>query len=444
MNMKKIFLTLLLGLLGWVNILAQDTLSFKPEGFRPPWLLLRMLYGGKALYLQAADSIPQDGYVHFILENQPTGEYALQFDVNEPRGFRFIYHGQSMKLHFDKKGQAVSVEGSKENQIYFAFRRQYDSLRKRIKNLEKQYARQASPALKKEYIQTRKQYYALFDRYAREARGLFAAHLIAAHKDAFPPEPLTSLNDYVRYDEAHYFDYTPMNDSVLIQSNVLTDRIMRYVFRMPVKGYGKDKTDAYLRRMKNIFDRLTYPPMRAEMLRGFIGVFHKTDRDVEKYLVDLYEQLPEKWQEPDFLDNLKKIKVPAKGDVLPLADLRPLGKFKLPAGKKYYLFVFYSSDCPHCQKAIPWAYKHLKNRKDIAVLAVGLETEPEHWKQFVAPYTGWQHIAAFNNDYNRIVQAYGIEYTPTWFLTDAKLKILETVTGDKEFKKVLRYFGLLQ
>ncbi len=444
MNMKKIFSALLLGLLGWAGMLAQDTVSVKPEGFRPPWLLLRVLQGGKALYLQAADSIPQDKPVHFILQNQPVGEYALQFNMNEPRGFRFIYDGHSMELHFDKKGHAVSIKGSKENKIYFDFLRQYDSLRNRLKSLEKQFARHPGPDSKKDYIETRKKYYALFDRFARKAKGLFAAHLIAAHKDAFPPEPLGSLDDYVRYDEAHYFDYTPMNDSVLIHSNVLTDRIMRYVFRMPVKGYGKAKTDAYLRRMKNIFDRLQYPPMRAEILRGFIGVFHKTDRDVEKYLIGLYKQLPETRKEPGFLDNLQKIPVPAKGDIFPLTELHRLGKFTLPAGKKYYLFIFYSSDCPHCQRALPWAYKHLKDRKDIAVLAVGLETEPEHWKQFIAPFTAWQHIAAYKDDYNRMVQKYGIEYTPTWFITDRHLKILETVTGEQEFKKVLRYFGLLE
>jgi len=441
MNMKKWFLVFWVLVYG--TMAAQDTLTLTPEGFQPQWMLLRYLKGSSAYYLKAADSVREGHPVYFIMENQPAGEYAIQYDVNHSRGFRFIYNGENVRIAFDpSRKYDARVEQSRENKVYFAFLRQWDSLNRAIRKLKSDYIRTPSEQTQAEYARLKKRYENLFARYRKIDTNMLAWHFIRAHYKQMPEHLFNAKAPYVRFAEKHYFDGIDMNDTVLYRSNILTDRIYKYVMEIPVPAYGPDKSKVYIHRIGEVFSRLHYLPMRADMLAGLAQVFSRRDRSVTDTLVSYYRQLPEEYRNEALLAHLQSSPIPVKGEKLPVARLMALGKLHIDGRKPYHLFVFYSSDCPHCKRALPAVYKHLKNNKNVQVIAIGLETEPEHWHQFITSLKGWQHLMATDEEYNRIVTEYGIEYTPTWFLTDKKLNILEKVTGEHKIKKLLNFYKL--
>ena len=433
-------------LLSWfwtLSVTAQDTLTLIPENFQPQWMLLRYLKGAKTYYLTSADSVRRGRPVHFILQGQPAGEYAVQYDVNHARGFRFIYNHENVRIAFDPRHKyAARVERSRENRVYFAFLHKWDSLRRQINRLRSAYIRQADPALQARYRALRNQYEALFDRYRQSDSTLMAWHFIRARYKRLPDSLLPTKEADARFAQAHYFDGIDMNDTVLYRSNLLTDRILTYVLKIPVPAFGRERTQTYLNRIRQVFDRLHYPPMRAEMLEGLMQVFNRQDRIVTDTLLAYYHRMPAAYQNHAFEESLKRAPVPVKGEKLPVAQISALGKWHLNPAKKYHLFVFYASDCPHCRRALPAVYKRLLHAKNIDVTAIGLESDALHWQNFIKPLKGWQHLMASGTAYGGIIADYGIEYTPTWFLTDNKLQILEKVTGESDIQKLLDYYRL--
>jgi len=401
--MRKFGLIFLL-MWGWCQAEAQDTLTLIPEHFQPQWMLLRYLQGSKAYYLKSADSVRQGRPVSFILEGQPAGEYAIQYDVNNSRGFRFIYNHENVQLAFDPDHPyKPRVARSRENKVYFSFLRQWDSLTRAINRLKTMYIRRPADSLQEHYRRLRDAYEDLFARYRRMDSSMMAWHFIGAHYKRWPDSLLPTKEADARYAQQHYFDGIDMNDTVLFHSNILTDRIFTYTLGIPVKAYGKRRSDVYLWRMNQVFDRLHYPPMRSDILRGLIEVFARRDRTVKDSLLTLYAQLPEAYKDEAFIARMKQSNVPIKGEKFPVAQLYALGKFHLDGRKKYHLFVFYSSGCPHCRRALPAVHEALKHNDQIDVIAIGLEEEPLQWKTFIKPLTGWQHLIATDETYSRLI-----------------------------------------
>jgi len=439
--MKKYFFAFQLLVYG--TMWAQDTLTLIPEGFQPNWMLLRYLKGSSAYYLKSADSVSRDKPVYFVLNDMPAGEYAVQYDVNHSRGFRFIYNNENVRIAFNPANKyRARVEQSKENKVYFGFLRKWDSLNKAIKRLKIDYLKNPSPSYQEQYAGLVRSYDSLFTHYAKTDTNMLAWHFIRGRYKAMPSRLLNSKKAYARFAEQHYFDGIDMNDTVLYRSNILTDRIYNYIMEIPTYAYGTDKTEILLRRIRNVFDRLQYPPMRADMLAGLAQVFSRRDRRLTDTLLAYYRRLPEPYRDDALVKKLSRSTIPLKGEKLPVAQLMTLGKLHIDGRKPYHLFVFYSSDCPHCQRALPAVYKKLAHNKNVQVIAVGLETSPEHWQHFIKRLPGWQHVMATGEIYNRLVTDYGIEYTPTWFLTDRKLNILEKETGEHGIMRLLKYYRL--
>ncbi len=442
--MKKYRLLVLLSLLLSMSIRAQDTIRLiPPRNSTVKWMILRRLVGARALFKGSVDHVSRGGALFIMDKDAPAGEYAVQYDTRHTKGLRFIYNHEPVVIRFKPHYAAFAeVLKSKENKAYFAFQKADITAMVKFKKLKKQFYKTKNPALQKTYRRMRARYYKTMDSLLRVSKNLMAYHFIQGKIESLPPKLMPNVPAYVRYAEAHYFDRNDLNDKVLYNSGIVHDRVNEYVLRIPMFDFGFAKSRHYIRRIDTVMKKLTYNPSRSEVLYSLIDHFSTEDRKVLNHLLAYYNRLSGRYRDTVFLHRLAKQHYPIKGDKFPLEKLKKTGKFKLQS-KPYYLFVFFSSDCPHCRRALPKLYEKTKNLKNVQVISIGLENTEQHWKDFIKNFGGWTNLRVVADKepdaYQDIVQSYNIEYTPTYFLTDSHLRILEKDTGESIVKRIVRY-----
>jgi len=425
-------------------VLFAQQLKITPdeEIQRTKWMILQKLEGGEMFYLMAVDSIPSGGAV-FPLKGLPYGEYAVQYDTDHLPGVRFIHSGEDVEIKFQPRRPAKpEIIRSYSNKTYYDWITYNRRTIARLRQLKKQYARQASPQLQEKFTRLKQTYNRHYDSLLKANEGKLVWHFIKGKKEVFPDRLKESKQAYIDYALAHYFDEIDLNDSILYNSHVLYDRLEEYLFRIPYGVYGKKRSDAYIKRLKNIFGRMHYLPSRASFIKTFIVLFSMEDATARKYMEKLYKELPLAFQSKDFIAQIEKNKMAVRGERF---DAEFLKKY---TGKNFTfndlnLIIFYSSDCPHCQRQLPEVYKYLEKKKPykhLNVLAVGLEENPENWKVFTAPFTKWKNAYITGEKMMDVVMKFGIEFTPTFFVTDKDGVILEKTTGGNEIYKILDYF----
>ena len=102
------------------------------------------------------------------------------------------------------------------------------------------------------------------------------------------------------------------------------------------------------------------------------------------------------------------------------------------------LLVFYSSECPHCQTLLPRLNELQKERKEIKIVAVSLDTKQKDWIKFVEDnQLNLLNINDPNGWSGTTESDYYIYATPTMFLLNGEKKIIGKPTNYEELIKLL-------
>ncbi len=426
------------------SIEAQHTLTFESNNPYKPlrWLLLQRLEGGEMYLMQSVDSV-SNGKAVLKTKNLPYGEYAVQYDSKNIPGLRFIYAGEDVYIQFDpEKSASPYVVQSETNKIYFNFLRYNKKTIRKLRGFKRKYREKPSEELQSSYRQFKRSYEQHVENLKKNAPNKILKHFIAGKALVLPDSLKSSRQAYVDYALKHYFDHIDLNDTILFQSHILLDRLEEYIFKIPIRGYGPEKSQEYIKRLQFVFDRLNFTPARASFIKSFLVLFSLEDLKAQKYLMELYNKLPAEYKNDYFINRLKNNVMHVRGSDMDIPFLKKKLNLKI-APADYYLFVFYSSECPHCQTQLPVLYDFMKNNppeNKWEVIAVGLEENPEHWNQFIKPFTNWKHAYVSGNDLIALATKYFIEVTPTYFVTDKNFEILEKTGGGKKLYKILNYY----
>ena len=105
---------------------------------------------------------------------------------------------------------------------------------------------------------------------------------------------------------------------------------------------------------------------------------------------------------------------------------------------KQYLVIFWSSTCGHCLDELPKVKALLADKKDLKVIALGLEDDAENWQKAIAEYPDFIHVLGLGKWDNPTSDAYGIESTPSYFLLDKDKKIMAKPYDFEALKAVLK------
>jgi thiol-disulfide isomerase/thioredoxin len=103
-----------------------------------------------------------------------------------------------------------------------------------------------------------------------------------------------------------------------------------------------------------------------------------------------------------------------------------------------YLIIFWSSTCGHCLEELPKVKAIIAEKKELTVIAIGLEDDAENWQKMIANYQGFIHVLGLGKWDNPISNAYGIESTPSFFLLDKDKNIIAKPYDAEALKAILK------
>ena len=235
---------------------------------------------------------------------------------------------------------------------------------------------------------------------------------------------------------ARYWDGINTNDKALLNTPVFSNLMFRYIdfFLQKNKALPKHKQDEELK--QGIDDLLSH--FEQEDTRAFavdylsIGFKQLGNEEILQYLDETYSN-PDQCDNPNALnERLEGYKKLKPGNTAPAIIMDGKNILEHTDGKQT-LLIFWASWCPHCMEEIPQLHTLIKS-KDIRVVAVSLDTDPETYNPVKEKLSNMEHYCDFKKWDSQPVNDYYIKGTPTYFLLDEDNTIIKRYTAFSDLK----------
>ncbi|MGB5321195.1 thioredoxin-like domain-containing protein [Lutimonas sp.] len=411
------------------------------------WILLYQMQNGDQTYVANADVI--DGQFTFeIDEDQPAGIYRAYYKIENSLYVEFIYNKEDVEFSFDPNSPlaSISFSRSEENIVYHDYYNSIKQQQHKIDSVQVLYFKATEKGeeagLKKEYntfLAQLKEQQALYE---KNSSTLMANHFIRASAQYNSDQPHKDPKDYLGAIKAHFFDAMSLSDSVLSHSTFINDRLHDYVFYL---NQGDDHLSQNELQKDAIEKAVTWIGTSTEVLSNFEEELLETyllqeNVDMINFVLDnYYMSLPAAYQNEELLRRLTASLKTAIGVTAPDFSWKQNGTdFSLHSltGTDYYIVLFFSSNCPHCQMEIPEFYTFISGIENIKVVAVGLEDEKESWEAMTNEYAEFINILDLDKWSSQKVKDYGITAIPTYLVLDVDKKILAKPEDFEELKSM--------
>lgn len=394
------------------------------------------MQNGEQTYVANADVV--DGAFSFeIDQNEPTGIYRAYYQIENSLYVEFIYNKEDVEFSFDPNDPEVSIyfSESQENTLYQNYYKSIKSNQQKVDSVQVLYfqstQKEENVDLEKKYKQYLTELQTEQKRFEGRSSGMLANHYIKASSQYNAPMPHKDPNDYLSAIKDHFFDAMDLGDTVLSHSSFINDRLNDYVFYLNQADHlsaenelQKTAIDKAVIWIGNHTDLLA--SFEEDLLENYL--LHENVEMINFVMDNYYNKLPQALQN----DELKKqiygtlktaIGVRAPDFSWKNNDGTSNSLYSL-SGTDYYILLFFSSNCPHCQIEIPEFYKFISGIENIKVVAVGLEDEKESWEAMIDGYKEFINILDLEKWSSQKVKNYGIKAIPTYYVLDADKNIL--------------------
>ncbi len=437
MNSKFLFLFLLFSYsLFAQKETAMDTLHITSKPATTTRLVLYSAEGAQQKYVSYVDAL-NGNFKLPIPKDLQHGMYRLVFDQATMNYIDFLYVGKALEFQFDPTNpqKAPEFKNSNENTTYFTKIQEFDSLQQKVDINQVAYFQTQDIAEKKALITAYKSLQSNLqlkkDSFMKSGASNLVKDLILANIHVKPQVPIENPNEYLPFIKAHYFDHVNFDNKNLINSSILIDKVMDYVFYLTVSDDVATQNEMYKAAIKEILQKIDNDLIRKGFTQALLQSFAKEENiAVADYLFEFYDKLPSDLQNPTYRAELQQELSTAIGRTAPNFGWKEKEKtVKLSKLEDYdnYIIVFWSTTCPHCMVEMPKLYEYTKDNKKIKVILVGLETEDSQgtWKSETYYYPEFTHVLALNKWENAIVRSYNVHATPYYFVLDADKKIID-------------------
>lgn len=397
----------------------------------------------------------QTGHFSFILtqKNKP-GMYVVYAGPKNMLELVFNHENISFETTGSSMNDDIHFIESKENKIYYDYvfvktANQYklNLLRPAIRNYPK------SDPFYKVMV---KQYDSLVNQIANTVKvatindpDKLATKYIRSDWPVIPPAGM-SEEEEVAYLKKHFLDHIDFYDTTLINSSILSSRVVGYLQLYQSKDMTKEQAEEA---MKPAIDTLLEKATLNGEVYGYVldylvGGFQTVGFDkLLIYLdsIDAAENIctdSTRTEVQNKLDLAKKLAIGAVSPEIKTEDIygKYFDLYKLDAPKT--VLVFWASWCPHCSQTLPKLQQlYNKNPGKFEVVAVSVDDDLKDLKRAVKDNNyNWINIAEGLGWDGKIPLEYGITGTPTFFVLDKDKKIISKPRDMAELKQVL---GLL-
>ncbi|WP_299548182.1 TlpA disulfide reductase family protein [Seonamhaeicola sp.] len=438
--MKRALLNILILLFFPAILWAQHTIkgTFTPAEDYKVAILYRVT-PTVSEYITNAE-IKSDGSFEMKLDSTATkGMYRLVYAIpQEDYNFDIIYNGQEdIELTFNRE-TGVKFLSSVENKLLVSYT---NSMSMVTHSIGKFFGSQSTDTLALSKIfETQRDTQKNYEEAAKEG---IVLEFIKGNRP-YIPERFEDVKTYVNNLKAHYFDHVDFTNETLQSSNFLEEKMLNYVFGMTINSDDeivnyKNNIDVVCNAMKaapNGVKRILLVILWQQMVDlNFESVANYIS---EAYLMDIAVIL----NDQALLNTLITFENVSLGKTAPdfSFEVEEDGKNitkKLSELKDFetYIIVFWSSTCSHCLDEIPQLQTFTKTKNNIGVIAVGLEEEPNEWKQLITNYPDFIHVYGLGKWENAIGNDYGVTATPTYFILDKDKKIIAKPEDLEHLKK---------
>ena len=254
-----------------------------------------------------------------------------------------------------------------------------------------------------------------------------------------------------------FFDDINFNDESIIRSNLLPTRIQKYMV-LHSKYNPTSNKYAFYDAVDFIMDKAKVNEKVAEfcmynMLDGFYNTgATSTDKmwiELCNYIIDEYF-FGEACGEVEVSDLMKerasKFKDLQIGNVPPDFTIKdennkPVNLKSICSKNDYTILVFWASHCTHCMSELPslasW-YKTNKNKR-VEIVSVSLDANKDKWKKTIADNGfNWYNVNQFKIYKSPVCKDYKVKKTPTVFILDRSMKIIEK---PKDTRKAVNFLN---
>lgn len=274
----------------------------------------------------------------------------------------------------------------------------------------------------------------------------FAARLIMVDKPNYAP---SELNDYDKqeYLIKHHFDNTDFTDTLLLRSNILTSKIVKYLSLHQKPGLNQQQledrliiaVDSILE--KAIVDQMVYESVVEFLLKGFevIGFERGMEHIAEQnQLSELCVNTERKTELENRMELIKKLAIGKTAPEFSVEDIngKMISLSKINSEKT--ILVFWASWCPHCIEIMPvlQEFYNSSTRDKLEIIAISVDTEETEFLEAIKSHgLNWTNIAELEGWDGPTVMEYGIHATPTIFILDKDKKILSKPTNKVKLRK---------
>lgn len=417
--MKKLIFVLL--------ILPQCILSQSVKGTFSPakdftYAFLYKSEPKKASYINRGE-LDNLGQFEIKLDSTVTpGMYKIVYALPaEENNFDFIYDGkETIAFNFSYE-TGVEFTESTENRLWNSYLKSMTMVNQTISNYynSDNQTEEAFNAIFKTLKDTQKSY-------EENSRGKLVSVFIKSNSP-YIPQSFEDVSTYSKHVKSNYLKHVDFNDYLLQSSTFLVDRVTTYIFDMVENATNptyKQLTDELVMSLQN-----AEPKIKAQLLKIIWNRFVLADNHIMgKYIATNHLLEIAKINEDTLLiKNLEGYINTSIGNKAPDFEINipKGGKTRLHKleNSEYYLLIFWSSGCGHCLKELPKVKTLLENKKNIQVVAFGLENDTQNWTEEIKRFPNFIHSIGLGKWNHPIVQTYGISATPMYFLM-SKSKII--------------------
>lgn len=407
--------------------------------------------------------ISTTGNFSFILPNHaPVGLYRIilgktkraEFMGGPPQSVDLILNKENVtfQTNFNYPADSLFIIESEENKIYHSFLRDFNQLEYRIQQiypLLSNYPKTTDfySQIVSEFHEIQKMEGQLIEETTRRFSGTYASKLIRLYRNPFLNGNQTEM-ERVIFMREHFFDHLEFTDTLLINSNIYTKKIIDYLSLYRNSNLVQsEQEDIFIEAVDHILsqtnqNRNVYEFILNYLIEGFEKFkFEKVLTHIADNYMDESCETDNKSMVRKRMDAYRRMAIGNIASEIILEDVNGDLVALSETEHKYTLVLFWSSTCPHCNSMLPKLQKwYTRDREiDIEIFAVSIDSSKTEWQNIIQmnnfPWIncieqgGWEGKAAA--DYN-------LYATPTMFILDNNREILAKPVTFYEFLKDLR------
>jgi thiol-disulfide isomerase/thioredoxin len=440
--MKLFLITILFSISTYAQFSIKGTID--PD-HNYSWILLYKLENGRQEYVNNA-TVENGKFEFKIGETDPTGIYRAYYQIENNLYVEFIYNKENIEFSFNpnKPVESIVFSRSDDNKIYQKYYKFVSAQQGVIDSLQVVYFRSKDPKLDRQTVKNYQRSVAELQKaqtnYEEISKGKIAYHFIKASAQYYAPSPFKNPQDYIEEVKLHFFDAIDMTDQVLSNSTFINDRLLDYVFYLNQANSLESRNRLQKEAIENSIQRISKNfNLQKNFEESLLQKYAQNEniKMIEFVIKNYYNLLPDKYQDIALMNKIQAALKTVVGAEAPDFSWEENGINKnlySQIGSEYYIVVFFSSGCPHCQKQIPEFYTFIKDVENVRVIAIGLEDEKEPWEKMISNFNEFTNILDLDKWNSKKAKDYGISSIPSYFVLDANKTILAKPNDFEDLK----------